>query len=457
MSPAETSPIFWKTVLDIMKEGLMLVQSGGTILFVNRAMEILTGYAREELVGKTCALLDFDCCPRDGKPEERGPCPLFRHGNLANKHCSLRRKDGAHLAVLKNAQVIRDEQGSVVCAVEVQSDLTALEAKEREISKLRGIVRNRHGFHGIIGASPQMENLFDLVRKAARSEAPVLVYGESGTGKELVAEAIHTLGNKSKGPFIRVNCAALSESLLESELFGHVKGAFTGADRTTKGRFEAAHNGDVFLDEVGDVPLSTQVKLLRVIQEKEFERVGDYRTVEIDVRIIAASNQDLKALMREGKFREDLFYRLNVIPVHVPPLRERSGDVPFLITHFMREAAARTGKHVISVERDAMDFLTRYPWPGNVRELINVVEYAFVVCNGSVITRRDLPEMALTPGPTPLTDDEAENDAKDRLIQALIANKGKRCGAARSLGVSRQTVWSWIRKYGIDVKGLCSQ
>ncbi len=434
----------------------MLVRSGGTILFVNQAMELLSGYSREELVGKTCALLDFDCCPREGRPEQRGPCPLFKHGKLANRRCSLKRKDGAHLKVLKDAQVIRDERGEVLCAVEIQSDLSRLEENEREISHLRRIIWQRDGFHGIIGASPQMENLFDLVRKAARSEAPVLVYGESGTGKELVAEAIHELGNKSEGPFIRVNCAALSESLLESELFGHVKGAFTGADRTTKGRFEAAHNGDIFLDEVGDVPLSTQVKLLRVIQERQFERVGDYKPVRLNVRIIAASNQDLKALMKLGRFREDLYYRLNVIPIYVPPLRDRSGDIALLINHFIRQTAAKTGKQITGMDKDAMEFLTGYRWPGNVRELINVVEYAFVVCNGEIITRCDLPEMTLTPGPRVVRDGVLQ-DQENRLIQALIMNKGNRFAAAKSLGVSRQTVWSWIRKYGIDVNGLCAR
>ena len=342
--------------------------------------------------------------------------------------------------------------------MEVQSDLTKWEQREQDISRLRSVLKERYGFHGIIGASTPMEHLFDLIKKAASSEAPVLIYGESGTGKELVAAAIHELGGKSNGPFIRVNCGALSESLLESELFGHTKGAFTGAERTTIGRFEAAHKGDIFLDEVGDVPLSTQVKLLRVIQEKEFERVGDYRSIQIDVRIIAATHRSLRALMKEGLFREDLFYRLNVIPIFIPPLRERPEDIPLLIQHFISEAAARTGKQITGVDREAMDLLTRYSWPGNVRELINVIEFAFVVCNGDIITRSELPEMSLAPRvrTSSILGSRTGKNQKLLLTDALIMAKGKRAAAARMLGVSRQTLWSWIKKYGIDVEQVLS-
>jgi len=453
------SPDLWKTVLEVMDEGVMLVKSGGTITFVNRAMEQLTGYSREELIGKTCAVLDFDCCPRGPGGESQGPCPLFRDGQLCNKSCSLKTRDGARVALLKNAQVVKDVEGQVLCAVEVQSDITLLEQKQREISELRDLLTERYGFHGIMGVSPQMEALFDLVKKAADSDSPVMIYGETGTGKELVASAIHRLGRKSGGPFIRVNCAALSESLLESELFGHVKGSFTGADRTTKGRFEAAHTGDIFLDEIGDVTLSTQVKLLRVVEEKVVERVGDYRPIPVDVRVIAATHRDLRAMVADGSFRDDLFYRLNVIPISVPPLRDRPGDIPLLIEHFIRKTAARTGKRITGADREAMDFMLHYGWPGNVRELINFVEYAFVVCPDHVIGLSDLPL------PTPRLhasadfgrEDSVEQDRKRKLIEALLVAKGKKSAAARMLGVSRQTLWSWIRKYSVNVELLTAR
>ncbi|MEW6348331.1 MAG: sigma 54-interacting transcriptional regulator [Thermodesulfobacteriota bacterium] len=457
MIPSQQTPEFWKTILDIMTEGVMLVENGGKILFVNRAMEGFTGYSRHELLGKTCAFLDFDCCPRDHSAKTAGPCPLFKYGRLSSKTCSLKRRDGSRLIVVKNAQVIDDAKDQFLIAVEVQSDLTALREKEQEISQLRRIISEQYGFDGMVGRSPAMRNLFDLIEKAAESDAPVLIYGESGTGKELVASAIHKRGRRSKGPFIRVNCAVLSDSLLESELFGHVKGAFTGADRTTKGRFEAAHKGDIFLDEIGDVPLSTQVKLLRVLQEKEFERVGDYRPVPIDVRIVAATHRDLRALIRDGLFREDLFYRLNVIPIFIPPLRERPGDIPLLVEHFVSRTAAATGKPITGVDREAMDVLTRYLWPGNVRELTNAIEYSFVVCIGDVITRSDLPDLGASPTDTGSTKEQDPYEERARLVRALVAVKGKRSDAARLLGVSRQTLWSWMKKYQIDLRELLSQ
>ena len=237
--------------------------------------------------------------------------------------------------------------------------------------------------------------LYALIGNGASSDAPIIVYGESGTGKELVANAVHAQGRRSKGPYVKVSCAALNESLLESELFGHVKGAFTGADRDRRGRFESAHKGDLFLDEIGDIPLSTQVKLLRVLQEKEVERVGDHTPIPIDTRIIAATHRDLGAMCREGTFREDLYYRLNVIPIRVPPLRERSDDIPLLVDHFMRMIRLRTGKPIQGATNDAMNVLTAYSWPGNIRELMNVLEYAFVVCHEECIAPEHLPALFL--------------------------------------------------------------
>lgn len=456
MVPFRQNPRVWKAILDNMTEGIMLVENGGRILFVNRAMELLTGYSEEELVGQECALLEFGCCPRVPGVKKRGPCRLFAGGRLHNEHFTLKRKDGRIVTVLKNAQVVGGGDEDPVLAVEIQADASALQQRDEEISRLRSVLAERRGFHGIVGNSPPMRNLFDIITKSAASDAPVLIYGESGSGKELVATAIHQLGRKSTGPFIRVNCAALSESLLESELFGHVKGAFTGASRTSKGRFEAANHGDIFLDEIGDLSLSTQVKLLRVIQEKQFERVGDYRPISTDVRVIAATHRDLRALVMEGSFREDLFYRLNVIPIFIPPLRDRPEDVPLLLDYFIQEISARTGKRIKGVDQTAMDLLIGYSWPGNVRELMNVLEYAFVVCARETITRADLPDVSMNP-PAVTPTDRAEplgKSRKERLEEALSRTKGRKGDAARLLGVSRQTVWSWIKKYGVDVDCL---
>ncbi len=262
--------------------------------------------------------------------------------------------------MLKNAVVLRDSKGKMIGGVETLTDLTDLVDKERTIAELKQMLSSDEGFHGIVGKSKAMQEVYELISNAAQSDAPIIIYGESGSGKELVADAIHKLGRRRRGPFVKVSCAALSESLLESELFGHVKGAFTGASRDRKGRFEAANKGDIFLDEIGDIPLSTQVKLLRVLQEKEIERVGDHKPIKIDVRIIAATHRNLTKMIRHGSFREDLYYRLNVIPIHFPPLRKRSEDIPLLVDHFIRRLRVRTEKPIDGVSESAPEAMLRY-------------------------------------------------------------------------------------------------
>jgi transcriptional regulator with PAS, ATPase and Fis domain len=284
----------------------------------------------------------------------------------------------------------------------------------------------------------------------------VVVYGESGTGKELVAAAIHRLGSRSKGPFIKVNCAALNESLLESELFGHVKGAFTGADRTRVGRFEAANYGDIFLDEIGDLPLSTQVKLLRVLQEKEIEKVGDHKPIRVDVRILSATNKDLNKLMEAERFRDDLYYRIGVIPIYLPPLRERPGDIPLLIDAFIHRIHLKTQKPIRGMDKDALELLSRYDWPGNVRELINVIEYAFVLCGGDMIMPNHLP--ATISGrsyafSTKKANGRSQHSAGDKetMLEVLKRTHGNKSEAARILGISRVTLWKRLKAHDIQV------
>jgi transcriptional regulator with GAF, ATPase, and Fis domain len=301
-----------------------------------------------------------------------------------------------------------------------------------------------------------MGKVFDLISSAAQSEAPVIIYGESGTGKELVASVIHKLSPRHRGPFIKVNCAALSESLLESELFGHVKGAFTGADRNRVGRFEAANGGGIFLDEIGDLPLSTQVKLLRVLQEKEIEKVGDHHPISIDVRILAATNKDLHLLMEEGSFREELYYRIGVIPIYLPPVRQRREDIPLMVEAFINRVRLKTDKPIGVMSKEALDLLINYDWPGNVRELINVIEYAFVLCPGGEIMVHHLPEqLSLKPlRRTGLPQAEWQLSAagqRERIIEALAAAGGRRAEAARILGIGRTTLWKRMKKYGIQL------
>ncbi len=448
---------YWKTVINTMMDGLMVVDPEGVIVSINEAMEKITGYNKEDLIGQSCEILDCDTC---FSYRERGGdkhCELFKEGEVIRKRCVLKTKNGTELHVLKNAAILKDNTGRVIGGVETLTDLTEVVAKERVISRLRHELSGEDGFQGILGKSPAMLEVFELISSSAHSEAPVVIYGESGTGKELVAAAIHRLGPRRKGPFVKVNCAALSESLLESELFGHVKGAFTGADRTRVGRFEAANGGDIFLDEIGDLPLSTQVKLLRVLQEKEIEKVGDHRPVSIDVRILAATNKDLGKLMAEGRFREDLYYRIGVIPIDLPPLRERSQDITLLVDAFITRIRLKTEKSITGISQEALEMLIGYDWPGNVRELINVIEYAFVLCPEGEIMSNQLPARlsgrSSTVGAkrriTPRQVDAAEE--KKRLMDALMATGGNKSEAARMLGISRVTLWKRLKTHEIQV------
>jgi DNA-binding NtrC family response regulator len=300
-----------------------------------------------------------------------------------------------------------------------------------------------------------MQYLFALIENVSQTDAPVLIHGQSGTGKELVARAIHEESPRNKKPFIKVNCAALNENLLESELFGHEKGAYTGADRTRIGRFEAAHEGTIFLDEIGDIPLSTQVKLLRVLEEKEIERVGDHKPIPVDVRIISASNKDLDAMIGEGLFREDLFFRVNVFPLNCPSLAERIEDIPLIVQNFIDQNRTKGGKEILGLTPDAMEALLAYSWPGNVRELRNAIEYAFVLCSGDWIGKEHLPPKMATVGKRSTAGHamgvKSREEERASLIQTLRRVGGNQSEAARILGVSRVTIWKRLKKYGIDL------
>lgn len=453
---AEGYDKFWKTIIDTMMDGLMVVDLEGTILTVNQAMEQITGYTREELIGQPCTIIKCDTCFGAMIPGLGKPCKLFKEELVRRCHCVMQRKDGSPLQVLKNATVLKNSAGQVVAGVETLTDLSQVVAKERVISRLRRELSKEDGFYGILGKSPVMDQLFNLMASAAQSQAPAVIYGESGTGKELVAAAIHRLGPRRKGPFIKVNSVALNESLLESELFGHVKGAFTGADRARVGRFEAANGGDIFLDEVGDLPLSTQAKLLRVLQEKVIEKVGDHQPLPVDVRVITATNKDLPRLMAAGLFREDLFYRISVIPIHLPPLRERREDIPLLVDAFIEHTRLKTEKNISGISKEALELLIAHAWPGNVRELINVIEYAFVLCPEGTILPDHLPSQLL-PQPSPWPKAvraerpvQAAND-KEQLVEAITRTNGKKSEAARLLGISRVTLWKRLKAHNLQV------
>jgi PAS domain S-box-containing protein len=447
---------YWKTVVNTIQDGVMIVDTEGTIVSANKALEKITGYSRAELVGKSCTILDCNICEiaRERKGEKW--CSLFRTGAVSMRKCALMKKNGGHTHVLKNASLLHDTDGNVMGAVETMTDINELIEKDTQIEAFRRELRTEDGFHGILGASAPMEQVFDLISNASQSDAPVIIFGESGTGKELVAKAIHDTGTRRKKPFVKVNCAALTESLLESELFGHVKGAFTGAHRSREGRFEAAHGGDIFLDEIGDLPLSTQVKMLRVLEEKVIERVGDNRPVHIDVRIISATNRNLKQLVGRGSFREDFFYRINVIPIMVPPLRERVEDIPLLADSFFRRIQLKNEKKIMGISNEAMELLMSYAWPGNVRELKSAFEYGFVTCQELLIQPHHFPPTVTSAQPIAKTIKKnllnRADMKKKQLIEALESANGNQSRAADILGISRVTVWNRMKKYGITTQ-----
>ncbi|MBN1578242.1 MAG: sigma 54-interacting transcriptional regulator [Chitinispirillaceae bacterium] len=454
-----------ETILQTLAEGLMLIDTGGTIRYCNRALEAMVGRSSEEIIGRRCcSMMEEQCTPPPA-------CSLFSSGEIVNIECTLVNTSGATVPVLKNARVIRDSGGSVIAAVETLTDISALRTTEDKLQQLKREAGKSEGLGRLVGKSHVMRELYTLIELAAASNATVLVSGETGTGKELAAGAIHERSARRNGQLVKVNCSALPEALLESELFGHARGSFTGAIRDKPGRFEAADGGTLFLDEVGELSPLIQVKLLRFLQEREFERVGENNTRKADVRIIAATNRDLRALVRRGGFREDLFYRLKVFPLHIPALRDRKEDIGALVTHFINRFNRETGKRITGLTHDAAVTLMDYCWPGNIRELENAIEHAFVTCQQEKIGLFDLPmeirKVELRKGICQVGDEEEADTAApvrpgreiprypvnrkltDDQFRELLRECGdNRSEVARRLGVDRTTVWRRMRRLG---------
>ena len=446
---------YWKTIVDTLQDGLLVVDPNGIILATNEAAERVTGYGANELIGKSCRLLNCTGCKLLGNTVPDKYCQLFVTENVREKKCLITNKERRSVYVLKNAKVLKDEDGKVIGAVETLTDITEKVRQQQEIKSLKQTFQLTEGYHGILGKSTRVQNLFAMIDNVAQSDTPVMIQGPSGSGKELVARAIHRESSRRDKPFIKVNCAALNENLLESELFGHVKGAYTGADKTRVGRFEAAHGGSILLDEIGDIPLSIQVKLLRVLEDKRIERVGDHRSIPVDVRIISATNKNLEKLIAAKQFREDLFFRINVFPLQCPSLAERREDIPLIAQNFIRRNAAASGKKIMGLTPEALEKMSLYAWPGNVRELRNAIEYAFVLCPSGAVGTAHLPSKIVSAGETVTPEcrlDDAGLVERSRLIQVLREAGGNQSAAARQLGVSRVTVWKRMKKYGIDPK-----
>lgn len=405
-------------------------------------------------------MFDCDACNvLRKKTEGHAWCQLFEQRHFLRRKCHIARKDGSYLTALKAATVIQDEQGSPLGAIDLVTEISELDRLDTEVQQLSRLLDQDTEFHGLVGRSKQMKDIFQLIERAAQTDFPVFIFGESGTGKDLVARALHKLSPRNEKPYVHVNCAALNEALLESELFGHVKGAFTGAFKHRQGRFESAHGGVIFLDEIGDLPLSVQVKLLRVLENKIFERVGDNRPISVDLRFITATNKDLPKLISRGSFREDLFYRINVIPIHLPPLRQKKEDIPPLVEFFLLKLNQNRQNKIMGLSPDARKLIMHYSWPGNVRELKSTLEYAFVLAGSSLIEPEHLPA-ALSRSPEdcpestgPVKEPEAEKQ-KHELLETLRASKGNKSETARRLGINRVTVLNRMRKYDISERDI---
>ena len=430
-------------ILDSIGEGLFTVDKNFKINYFNRAAEKITGMKREDVIGKFCkyvfkSALCFKNCPI-AQVLESGK-------NLYDVESEIKDENGVPIPIKLNAAVLQNSEGEPEGGVISFRDLSDLEIMKKKLTE-------RSDFYGIVGHSKAMQEIFQLIEEISESDATVLLQGDSGTGKEVIANAIQETSLRKNKPFIKINCSVFSDQLLASELFGHVKGAFTGAIKDRPGRFEVANTGTLFLDEVAEMPLPMQLKLLRVLQEGTFERVGESVTRRVDVRVIAATNKDLKKALKEGTFREDLYYRLNVIPIEVPPLRSRPEDIPHLVKHFISKFSLIYKKDIQDIDDEALDLILRYDWPGNIRELENTIEYAFArTRDKNYIESCKLPptiRQNVSCYDTQLTQ-FAQQDKDADLVQLLEQHRWNKTRVAKELGIGRSTLWRKLKKLGVE-------
>lgn len=424
-------------VLDNLKEGIIAHDPQRRIFFFNREAERITGYGRNEVVGR-------DCHEAFGAPFCGGRCAFCDHpvavADTAEYPLNITTKSGESRHIEMTVTRMQDGDGGLAGVLASFRDMTDLLRLQLQVGEMTR-------FSGIIGRDSKMLAVFKQIQDVAGYDFPVHLSGETGTGKELVANAIHTESRRAGAPFVPINCGALPEGLIETELFGHVKGAFSGAIRDKKGRFELADTGTVFLDEVAELSNTMQVKLLRFLQEGRFERVGGEHTLAVNTRVISATNKNLKKEVERNRFREDLFYRLNVIPIHLPPLRDRKTDIPLMIDHFLKDAAERYGREPLAISNQALSLMMDYRWPGNVRELQNAVQFAFVKCGGNVIEIDHLPlelreaaDVCGRRGPARKLDPEA-------VRKALARTGGNKVKAAKLMGVGRATLYRFLNDH----------
>jgi len=429
------------TIVNSISDGVLAVDREMRITFFNKAAEKITGSNRDEVTGRRCwEVFRTNVCEKD--------CPLrqtFKTGKpVINKYVCSTNADGRRIPISISTALLKDKNGSIIGGVETFRDLTQVEA-------LRKILESDYSFTDMIGSSKPMQDLFTLLPTVAQSDSTVLIEGESGTGKELVAKAIHRLSPRRKKPIVIVNCGAIPDSLLESELFGYKAGAFTDARKDKLGRFALAEGGTIFLDEIGDVSAALQVKLLRVLQDHVYEPLGSVKSEQADVRVIAATNKNLSRMMEAGQFRQDLYYRLNIVEINVPPLRERLSDIPLLIDHFIGKFNHLRNKDISGLTPTTMNILMNHDYPGNVRELENIIEHAFVICPGGVIHPNHLPKYLHDQRPAPVVEISGTLGEMEALfiIAALKRHDWSRKNTARELGIDTSTLFRKMKKLGI--------
>ncbi len=424
-------------VLDSLKEGIIAHDLKRRIFFFNKEAERITGYGREEVLGKDChEVFGGPFCGDRCAFFYENPSPFQRDEYTLH----ITTKTGNARVIDMTVSSIDDGNGAFFGVLASFQDIT-----DRMDFNVNG--DRSTGFSGIIGNHPKMLQIFQQIRNVAGYDYPVNIFGETGTGKELVASAIHRESPRRSGPFVPINCGAIPEGLIESELFGHVKGAFSGAIRDKKGRFELAGGGTLFLDEVSELSKAMQVKLLRFLQEGTIEKVGAEQASMVDVRVISATNVDLKQAVAKKMFREDLYYRLNVIPIHLPPLRERKTDIPLLIEHFLKEASRASTPGRLRVSKQALSCMMDYDWPGNVRELQNAVQFAIVKCIGEEIRRRDLPLELRDRTSAPRRRGPSRKLDVSQVRHALKQTAGNKSRAASLLGVGRATLYRFLNRH----------
>lgn len=441
---------FFKVILESIADGVFTVDNQRRITSFNHAAEKITGIPEEKAIGRKCyEVFHSDICETGCQLEK-----TMQTGNVAiDQPVRIIDAEGRTVPISISTAVLRDDDGNVLGAVETFRDLSAIENLRKELEK-------SYSFEDIISKSPIMHKIFAILPDVAESESTVLFQGPSGSGKELFARAVHNLSPRKDKPYVVINCGTLPPQLFESELFGYVKGAFTDAKKDKDGKLAAANGGTVFFDEVGELPQSTQVKLLRLLQEREYEPLGSTTAIKADIRIVAATNQDLKEQISQGKFRDDLYFRLAVVKFDLPPLSRRREDIPYLVDHFISNFNAKKGKNVIGVSPKVMEILMKHEYNGNVRELENIIEYCFAVTRERIIQPSNLPsevleaagELSQQEQAGKVSSSASKADSEEALIRDTLREcQGSRKKAAEILGIDRTTLWRKMKKYGIEI------